>query len=81
MEETEIKGEDQYFVDKECYLQRLPIELFHIMTRIVKEETLKVETVGYRYKKQFEWSGSAGNKKMVKGYIFGGYVAVSCARV
>ena len=50
----------------DCFLQRIPIELLDIITGIVKEETLKLETVGYRFKNQlFEWSEQTDKNKVM----------------
>ena len=57
------------FNEQDCFLHRIPVELFQMMKGIFEEETLKAETVGYRYQKQLlEWSGTPGNKQMVLFY-------------
>ena len=57
------------FNEQDCFLHRIPVELFQMIKGIFEEETLKAETVGYRYQKQLlEWSGTAGNKQMVVLY-------------
>ena len=57
------------FNEQDCFLHRVPVELFQMIKGIFEEATLKAETVGYRYQKQLlEWSGTPGNKKMVVLY-------------
>ena len=57
------------FNEQDCFLHRIPVELFQMIKGIFEEATLKAETVGYRYQKQLlEWSGTAGNKQMVVLY-------------
>ena len=57
------------FNEQDCFLHRIPVELFQMIKGIFEEATLKAETVGYRYQKQLlEWSGTAGNKQMVLLY-------------
>ena len=59
---------DKYFDEQDCFLHRIPVELLQMITRIFEEETLKADTVGYRYQKQLlEWSVLC-NKKMVLLY-------------
>ena len=55
--------------EQDCFLHRIPVELFQMIKGIFEEATLKAETVGYRYQKQLlEWSGTPGNKQMVLLY-------------
>ena len=47
-------------------MHRIPIELVSIIKRVVIEETLKLETVGYRYKTQlYEWSEQTDKYKVM----------------
>ena len=56
----------KYFNEQDCFLHRIPVELLQMMARIFQEETLKAETVGYRYQKQLlEWSGSVATEKRI----------------
>ena len=56
--------------ETDCFFHRIPLEILQIITEMFEEETLKVETVGYRYKKQLlEWSdGFTCDQKIVLLY-------------
>ena len=61
----EAKEMYNYSNERDCFFHRMPIEIIQIITEVVEEEKMRVETVGYRYKNQLlEWSNHDSKQKI-----------------